>query len=61
MKIELRNKLWKQITSKEFEERGKGNVAVFIDTNYNEITYFKLVKVLGRKGKKSTQKTGDSK
>lgn len=53
MKIELRNKLWKQITDEEFGERGKGKTALFIDTQYNEITYFKLIKVLKRKGKVS--------
>ena len=42
----------------KFEERGKGKVAVFIDTNYNEITYFKLVKVLDRKGKEPSSLTG---
>lgn len=55
MKIELRNKLWKQITNKEFEKKGKKkDYAIFIDTQWNEITYFKLVKVLNRKGADKT-------
>jgi len=49
--MELRNKLWKQINKEEFEKaRKKKDYGIFIDTQWNELTYFKLVRILNRKG-----------
>lgn len=52
MKIKLRGKIWEQITQAEHRKLEGSHSAIFFDTYYNEITYFKEITIKKKEKKK---------